>query len=45
MRVNACVCVRAVNALDGSYIRLASQVKDVAWASWTCTFGWPVQGE
>lgn len=69
--------VSAVSAVDGSHIRLASQVqplstihdasrdrqrmttlaaaalyvvmphqvKDVQWASWTTTTGWPVQGE
>lgn len=32
------------NAIDGTYINSASQLKDTQWASWTCTLGWPVQG-
>jgi len=27
-----------------SHIPAASPLKDVQWASWTCTLGWPVQG-
>lgn len=29
---------------DGSHVRLPSQLKDATWATWTCVFGWPVQG-
>eukprot|EP00981_Chlorochromonas_danica_P009096 scaffold2486_cov169-Ochromonas_danica.AAC.15 len=29
---------------NGKQIVSASEVKDVKWASWTCTLGWPVQG-
>ena len=29
---------------NGSQITSASQLKDVKWATWTCTLGWPVQG-
>jgi len=29
---------------NGKQITKASQLKDVAWDSWTCTLGWPVQG-
>jgi echinoderm microtubule-associated protein-like 6 len=28
----------------GKQITSASELKDVKWASWTCTLGWPVQG-
>jgi WD40 repeat protein len=28
----------------GKQIASASELKDVKWASWTCTLGWPVQG-
>ncbi|GLE07932.1 hypothetical protein PINS_up018761 [Pythium insidiosum] len=29
---------------SGEQLRSASALKDVAWATWTCTLGWPVQG-
>jgi microtubule-associated protein-like 6 len=29
---------------SGKQITSASELKDVKWASWTCTLGWPVQG-
>ena len=29
---------------DGQYFASGSQLKDMAWSDWTCTFGWPVQG-
>lgn len=29
---------------DGSHIRLPSQLKDTCWATWSCIYGWPVQG-
>lgn len=29
---------------NGKHITHASELKDVAWHSWTCTLGWPVQG-
>jgi WD40 repeat protein len=32
------------NASNGKQITSASELKDVKWASWTCTLGWPVQG-
>ena len=32
------------NAMDGTNFRLPSQLKNVEWSSWTCVFGWPVQG-
>lgn len=32
-------------AEDGEYFSAASQLKDIKWADWTCTFGWPVQGD
>lgn len=28
----------------GKQITKVSELKDVKWSSWTCTFGWPVQG-
>lgn len=28
----------------GKQITSATELKDVKWDSWTCTFGWPVQG-
>ena len=28
----------------GAHIPAASSLKDVAWSTWTCTLGWPVQG-
>lgn len=31
------------NAGHGKQITSASELKDVKWASWTCTLGWPVQ--
>ncbi|CAM9389597.1 unnamed protein product, partial [Ectocarpus fasciculatus] len=32
------------NASSGKQITSASELKDVKWATWTCTLGWPVQG-
>jgi WD40 repeat protein/Ca2+-binding EF-hand superfamily protein len=32
------------NAMDGTFISSASQLKDAQWATWTCVLGWPVQG-
>jgi echinoderm microtubule-associated protein-like 6 len=32
-------------AEDGEYFGAGSQLKDIKWNDWTCTFGWPVQGE
>ena len=32
------------NAMDGTNFRLPSQLKNVNWATWTCVFGWAVQG-
>ncbi|CAM9624849.1 unnamed protein product, partial [Heterosigma akashiwo] len=29
---------------DGAHTNLTSQLKNVDWASYTCTYGWPVQG-
>jgi len=29
---------------DGSQIRLPSQLKDIQWHTWSCIYGWPVQG-
>ncbi|KAJ8599148.1 hypothetical protein CTAYLR_008287 [Chrysophaeum taylorii] len=29
---------------DGSHVRLPSQLKDAEWATWSCIYGWPVQG-
>jgi hypothetical protein len=29
---------------SGSVFRFASKLRDVTWASFTCTLGWPVQG-
>lgn len=29
---------------DGSHVRSPSQLKDAEWATWTCIYGWPVQG-
>ena len=29
---------------DGQYFASGSQLKDIRWSDWTCTFGWPVQG-
>ena len=31
-------------AEDGQYFASGSQLKDIKWSDWTCTFGWPVQG-
>ena len=31
------------NASSGKQITSASELKDVKWATWTCTLGWPVQ--
>jgi WD40 repeat protein len=28
----------------GNIFRSASKLRDMAWATWTCTLGWPVQG-
>lgn len=32
------------NVENGKQIKSASSVRDVKWATWTCTLGWPVQG-
>ena len=32
------------DALTGKHIAAASHLKDVKWATWTCTYGWPVKG-
>ena len=32
------------NAMDGTFISSASQLKDAQWATWTCVLGWPVTG-
>lgn len=32
------------DATDGSQIKSPTSVRDEAWATWTCTLGWPVQG-
>jgi microtubule-associated protein-like 6 len=29
---------------SGKHVTSASELKDVHWATWTCTLGWPVQG-
>lgn len=29
---------------SGKQVTSASELKDVKWATWTCTLGWPVQG-
>lgn len=29
---------------DGQHYTAGSQLRDVRWQSWTCIFGWPVQG-
>ena len=31
------------NASNGKQITSAAELKDVKWATWTCTLGWPVQ--
>ena len=31
-------------AEDGQYFASGSQLKDITWNDWTCTYGWPVQG-
>ena len=31
-------------AEDGEYFAAGSQLKNIRFADWTCTFGWPVQG-
>jgi WD40 repeat protein len=31
-------------AEDGKHFPQGSQLNDVSWTEWTCTFGWPVQG-
>lgn len=32
------------DATTSEHVRSASAVKNVKWATWTCTLGWPVQG-
>ena len=32
------------SATDGQYFKLPSQLKNVRWFSWSCIYGWPVQG-
>ena len=32
------------DVVTGKQIPAASELKDVDWATWTCTLGWPVQG-
>lgn len=29
---------------DGEYFSTGSQLKDIKWSTWSCIFGWPVQG-
>lgn len=31
-------------AEDGQYFSSGTHLKDIRWSSWTCIFGWPVQG-
>ena len=31
-------------AEDGEYFASGSQLKNIRWSEWTCTYGWPVQG-
>lgn len=31
-------------AEDGEYFSVPSQLRDLLWNDWTCTYGWPVQG-
>jgi microtubule-associated protein-like 6 len=31
-------------AEDGEHFAAGSQLKDIQWADWTCSYGWPVQG-
>ena len=31
------------NVEDGKQMKSQSQVRDIEWATWTCTLGWPVQ--
>jgi len=31
-------------AEDGEYFSSGSQLKNIRWSDWTCTFGWPIQG-
>ena len=31
-------------AEDGQFFASGSQLKDMKWSDWTCSFGWPVQG-
>ncbi len=31
-------------AEDGKHFPQGSQLNDMPWSEWTCTFGWPVQG-
>ena len=31
-------------AEDGEHFSAGSQLKDIRWSDWTCTFGYPVQG-
>lgn len=30
------------DALTGKHIAASSHLKDVKWATWSCTYGWPV---
>ena len=32
------------NAADGKQEKSATKLRDIAWHTWTCTLGWPVQG-
>ncbi|KAJ1457506.1 WD40-repeat-containing domain protein [Pelagophyceae sp. CCMP2097] len=32
------------HAADGTHVRLPSTLKDAAWQTWSCVYGWPVQG-
>ena len=32
-------------AEDGEYFASGSQLKNIRWSDWTCTFGWPIQGK
>ncbi|CAM9676121.1 unnamed protein product, partial [Chrysoparadoxa australica] len=32
------------SSLDGNAFTVTAQLKHIKWASWNCTYGWPVQG-
>ena len=32
------------SSMDGAHFKLPSQLKNVQWETWSCIYGWPVQG-